>query len=228
MNYTEQQAEWITQQILQELATSKKTAAPAAAPVALNIPVGVSNRHVHLCREDMDILFGYGSTLTRSKALKQPGQYAAEEMVTLRGPKGELNKVRVLGPLRNATQVEISVADGFALGTKAPVRMSGDLLDSPGIEIIGPKGRVVKHNGMIVAWRHIHISPEEAELHGLHDGMEIDVQTNGPRGGELSHVVVRVTADAVLELHIDMEEANGVGLRNGDTVRGIKQAARHG
>ncbi len=88
----------------------------------------------------MDILFGYGSTLTRSKALKQPGQYAAEEMVTLRGPKGELNKVRVLGPLRNATQVEISVADGFALGTKAPVRMSGDLLDSPGIEIIGPKG----------------------------------------------------------------------------------------
>ena len=168
MNYTEQQAEWITQQILQELATSKKTAAPAAAPVALNIPVGVSNRHVHLCREDMDILFGYGSTLTRSKALKQPGQYAAEEMVTLRGPKGELNKVRVLGPLRNATQVEISVADGFALGTKAPVRMSGDLLDSPGIEIIGPKGRVVKHNGMIVAWRHIHISPEEAELHGLH------------------------------------------------------------
>ena len=147
MNYTEQQAEWITQQILQELATSKKTAAPAAAPVALNIPVGVSNRHVHLCREDMDILFGYGSTLTRSKALKQPGQYAAEEMVTLRGPKGELNKVRVLGPLRNATQVEISVADGFALGTKAPVRMSGDLLDSPGIEIIGPKGRVVKHNG---------------------------------------------------------------------------------
>ena len=193
MNYTEQQAEWITQQILQELATSKKTAAPAAAPVALNIPVGVSNRHVHLCREDMDILFGYGSTLTRSKALKQPGQYAAE-----------------------------------ALGTKAPVRMSGDLLDSPGIEIIGPKGRVVKHNGMIVAWRHIHISPEEAELHGLHDGMEIDVQTNGPRGGVLSHVVVRVTADAVLELHIDMEEANGVGLRNGDTVRGIKQAARHG
>ncbi|MBM1101752.1 PduL/EutD family phosphate acyltransferase, partial [Klebsiella pneumoniae] len=92
----------------------------------------------------------------------------AEDMETLRGPQGELNKVRVLGPLRNASQVEISVADGFALGTQAPVRMSGDLLDSPGIEIIGPTGRVVKHNGMIVAWRHIHISPEEAELHGLH------------------------------------------------------------
>lgn len=95
MNYTEQQAEWITQQILQELATSEKTAAPAAAPVALNIPVGVSNRHVHLCREDMDILFGYGSTLTRSKALKQPGQYAAEEMVTLRGQRRAQQSARV-------------------------------------------------------------------------------------------------------------------------------------
>ncbi|AYQ10642.1 phosphate propanoyltransferase [Escherichia coli] len=226
MNYTEQQAEWITQQILQELAARKIPAAPA--PAALDIPVGVSNRHVHLCREDMDILFGYGSTLTRFKSVKQPGQFAAEEMVILRGPKGELDKVRVLGPLRNTTQVEISVSDGFALGTKAPVRMSGDLLDSPGIEIIGPKGRVVKHNGMIVAWRHIHISPEDAELHGLRDGMEIGVQTNGPRGGVLSHVVVRVTADAVLELHIDVEEANGFGLRNGDTVRGIKQDVRHG
>lgn len=230
MNYTEQQAEWITQQILQELAARKSPAAPAsaAAPVALDIPVGVSNRHVHLCREDMDILFGYGSTLTRFKAVKQPGQYAAEEVVTLRGPKGELKNVRVLGPLRNTTQVEISVADGFALGAKAPVRMSGDLLDSPGIEIIGPKGRVVKDNGMIVAWRHIHISPQEAELHGLRDGMKIDVRIDGPRGGVLSHVVVRVTADAVLEMHIDVEEANGFGLRNGDTVRGVKQDVRHG
>lgn len=230
MNYTEQQAEWITQQILQELAARKSPAAPASAatPVALDIPVGVSNRHVHLCREDMDILFGYGSMLTRFKAVKQPGQYAAEEVVTLRGPKGELKNVRVLGPLRNTTQVEISVADGFALGAKAPVRMSGDLLDSPGIEIIGPKGRVVKDNGMIVAWRHIHISPQEAELHGLRDGMKIDVRIDGPRGGVLSHVVVRVTADAVLEMHIDVEEANGFGLRNGDTVRGVKQDARHG
>lgn len=229
MNYTEQQAEWITQQILQELAANKSPAMPEpAAPVALDIPVGISNRHVHLCREDMDILFGYGSTLTRFKAVKQPGQYAAEETVTLRGPKGEINKVRVLGPLRSTTQVEISVADGFVLGAKAPVRMSGDLLDSPGIEIIGPKGRVVKSNGTIVAWRHIHISPQEAELHGLRDGMEIDVRIDGPRGGMLSHVVVRVTADAVLEMHIDVEEANGFGLRNGDTVHGIKRDARHG
>lgn len=229
MNYTEQQAEWITQQILQELAATKRAPAPeAAAPVALDIPVGVSNRHVHLCREDMDILFGYGSTLTRFKAVKQPGQYAAEEMVTLRGPKGDVKNVRVLGPLRSTTQVEISVADGFALGVKAPVRMSGDLLNSPGIEIIGPKGRVVKQDGTIVAWRHIHISPEEAERHGLRDGMEIDVHIDSPRGGMLSHVVVRVSADAVLEMHIDVEEANGFGLRNGDTVRGVKQDVRHG
>lgn len=105
----------------------KKTAALTAATVALDIQVGVSNRHVHLCRENMNILLGYGSTLTRFKVVKQPGQYAAEEMVTLRGPKGELKKVRELGPLRNTKQVEISVAEGFTLGAKAPVHMSGDL-----------------------------------------------------------------------------------------------------
>lgn len=225
MNDTEQQAEWITRQILQELAANRS--AKTSAAVALEIPVGVSNRHVHLNREDMDILFGYGSLLTRFKAVRQPGQYAAAETVTLRGPKGELSKVRVLGPLRATTQVEISVADGFALGVSAPVRMSGDLLDSPGIEIIGPAGRVVKRQGTIVAWRHIHISPEEAKRHGLRDGMEIEIQGDGPRGGVLSHVVVRVSAEAVLELHIDVEEANGFGLRNGDIVQGIKQGARY-
>lgn len=225
MNDTEHQAEWITRQILQELTASTRPKTPASA---LAIPVGVSNRHVHLSRDDMDILFGYGASLTRFKAVRQPGQYAAAERVTLRGPKGELGKVRVLGPLRSETQVEISVADGFVLGVNAPVRMSGDLRDSQGIEIIGPAGKVVKQSGMIVAWRHIHISPEEAERHGLRDGMEIDVRSEGPRGGVLSHVVVRVSADAVLELHIDVEEANGFGLRNGDIVRGIRPGARHG
>ncbi len=222
MNYNQQQAEWITQQILQELAASTKPAD------ALTIPVGISNRHVHLSREDMDVLFGYGSTLTRMKAVKQPGQYAAEETVTLRGPKGELHKVRVLGPLRSATQIEISVSDGFALGVKAPVRMSGDLQDSPGIEIIGPNGRVMKTDGAIVAWRHIHISPQDAEAHALRDGMEIDVRIDGHRGGVLSHVVVRVSADAVLEMHIDVEEANGFGLRNGDCVTRVSTSGSQG
>lgn len=223
MNYNQQQAELITQQILQELAT-RNTRTLTDAAQTLDIPVGISNRHVHLSREDMDVLFGYGSTLTRMKAVKQPGQYAAEETVTLRGPKGELHKVRVLGPLRNSTQVEISVSDSFVLGVKAPVRMSGNLLDSPGIEIIGPCGRVTKTDGAIVAWRHIHISPTEAERYGLRDGMEIDVRIAGRRGGILSHVVVRVSADAVLEMHIDVEEANGLGLRNGDRVKRVMAA----
>ncbi|MBU9810806.1 iron-containing alcohol dehydrogenase [Rahnella sp. SL6] len=182
------------------------------------VPVGISNRHVHLCREDMDVLFGYGSTLTCLKKVRQPGQFAAEETVTLRTPKGEIANVRVLGPLRSTTQIEISVADGFVLGVKAPVRMSGDLENSPGIELVGPKGRVSKSQGTIVAWRHIHISPQEAARYGLREGMEIDLEAQGQRAGILSHVLVRISAGAVLELHIDVEEANGLGLRNGDLV----------
>jgi propanediol utilization protein len=225
MNKNQQQAEWITQQIMQELAADKNQPLLTMQQKIsqLMIPVGVSNRHIHLCREDMDVLFGYGATLTRMKAVKQPGQFAAEETVTLRTPKGDITKVRVLGPLRSSTQIEISVADSFVLGVKAPVRMSGDLQDSPGVEIIGPNGRVVKPHGTIVAWRHIHISPQEAELHNLRDGMEITIQSDGLRAGVLQHVVVRVSADAVLELHIDVEEANGFGLRNGDLVCGINQ-----
>lgn len=222
MNNNQQQAELITRQILEELARASQAAQP------LTIPVGISNRHVHLSREDMDILFGYASTLTRMKAVKQPGQYAAAETVTLRGPKGELSRVRVLGPLRSTTQVEISVADGFALGISAPLRMSGDLQDSPGIELIGPRGRVTKTAGAIVAWRHIHISPQEAARAGLRDGMEIDVRIDGQRGGILSHVVVRVSTDAVLEMHIDVEEANGFGLRNGDCVQRVTPEHQHG
>lgn len=220
MNENQLQAERITRQIMQELAVGKNrlSSTPVKEGTQLLIPVGVSNRHIHLCREDMDVLFGYGSTLTRMKAVKQPGQYAAEETVTLRTQKGDIPNVRILGPLRRSTQIEISVADSFVLGVKAPVRMSGDLHDSPGIEIVGPKGRVVKPQGTIVAWRHIHISPQEAQMHGLRDGMEIDIQADGLRAGILRHVVVRVSADAVLELHIDVEEANGFGLRNGDLV----------
>jgi putative phosphotransacetylase len=229
MNNNQQQVELITQQIIQELAARNSTfASQARRSQALDIPVGISNRHVHLSREDMDALFGCGATLTRMKAVKQPGQYAAEETVTLRGPKGELSKVRILGPLRSTTQIELSVSDGIALGIKAPLRMSGNLHDSPGIEIIGPRGRISKKNGAIVAWRHIHIPPAEAEQNGLRDGMEIDVSIDGHRGGILSHVVVRVSTDAVLEMHIDVEEANGFGLHNGDCVQHARTQYRHG
>ena len=130
----------ITRMVVEELQKQQR--------LERSTPIGVSNRHVHLDRADMDALFGPGSELTVKKMLGQPGQYASEETVTIRGPKGELSRVRVLGPLRAQTQVEISIADGFTLGVKPPVRESGQLKDTPGIEIIGPCGSVKKDSGM--------------------------------------------------------------------------------
>ncbi|MCI7472379.1 MAG: phosphate propanoyltransferase [Clostridiales bacterium] len=179
-------------------------------------PIGVSNRHIHLNRADMDALFGPGSELTVKKMLGQPGQYAAEETVTIRGPKGELNRVRVLGPLRNESQVEISIADGFVLGVKPPVRESGQLEDTPGIEIIGPKGSVKKERGVIAALRHIHMTPEIAQRLGYRDGQYVQTRIEGLRGALLCNVLVRVSEKYALEMHIDVEEANALGVKNGD------------
>lgn len=213
------QALMLTRQIMQELSATARI-----QPTRLAIPVGISNRHLHLSLADMETLFGYGATLTRMKAVKQPGQFAADQTVTLHGPKGDIAGVRVLGPLRTTTQIEISIADSFVLGVKAPVRMSGELQESAGIEILGPRGRVQAKRGTIVAWRHLHISPQQAAQHKLSDGMEIDIEAAGPRGGIMRHVRVRVSEDAVLELHIDREEANGFGLHNGDIVHRWQQA----
>ena len=179
-------------------------------------PIGVSNRHIHLDRADMDALFGPGSELTVKKMLGQPGQYAAEETVTIRGPKGELNRVRVLGPLRNETQIEISVADGFVLGVKPPVRESGQIEGTPGIEIIGPKGSVKKERGVIAALRHIHMTPEIAERLGYRDGQYVQTKIEGLRGAMLCNVLVRVSEKYALEMHIDVEEANALGVKTGD------------
>jgi putative phosphotransacetylase len=184
----------------------------------LEMPVGVSGRHVHLSRADMDVLFGPGSDLTHKKDLKQPGQFAAEETVTLQGPKGKLAKVRVLGPLRPETQIEVSVADGFALGVTPPMRLSGKLGGTPGVEIVGPAGTVKKDAGVIVAQRHIHILPDMASRFGLKNGDEVDIRIGGDRGGVLSKVVVRAVDKSALELHVDMEEANAFFLHNDDVV----------
>lgn len=178
-------------------------------------PVGVSNRHVHLNREDMDILFGKGSELTVKKMLGQPGQYAAEECVLVRGPKGEFKRVRVLGPLRSKTQIEISITDSFTLGVKAPVRESGQLDGTPGIELVGPCGTVKKSNGVIVALRHIHMTPKDAEKFGVKDGQMVRTVFGGPRGAVLNNVLIRVSDKFALEMHIDVDEANAVGTKNG-------------
>lgn len=185
----------------------------------VRVPVGISNRHVHLSRHDMDTLFGPGSELTRMKALRQPGNFAAEETVTLRGPKGELPRVRILGPLRAETQVEISVADGIRLGVKPILRISGDLDGSPGLVLVGPRGSVTLDRGAIVAWRHVHMLPEEAAKAGLSDGDIVDALVEGGRGGVMGNVVIRVAKSSVPELHVDVEEANAFCLHNNDMVR---------
>ncbi|WP_206460693.1 phosphate propanoyltransferase [Anaerovorax sp. IOR16] len=189
---------------------------------SITIPVGVSNRHVHLCRSDMDILFGKGSQLTKIKELRQPGQFAAEEIVTLIGPKGQFEKVRVLGPLRAQTQVELSLSDTYALGVKAPVRESGKLEGTPGIEIIGPKGGIIKSQGTIVASRHIHMPPSVASKLGLKDRDFVDVEIGTERGAILKNVLLRVSDQDALEMHLDMDEANAVNVKNNENVRIIK------
>lgn len=187
------------------------------------IPIGVSNRHVHLSRKDLDILFGDGYELTKLKDLKQPGQYASEELVTIRGPKGKIDRVRILGPLRNETQVEISLTDGFKLGIKPPVRESGKLKGSAGIEIIGPKGSIVKSQGAIAALRHIHMTPETANKLNLSDKDIVQVEVPGERRGILGNVLVRVSDKYALEMHIDVDEANAFKIKNNDTVKIVKK-----
>ncbi|WP_312794791.1 phosphate propanoyltransferase [Tianweitania sp.] len=220
----------ITRSVLDEivarlLAQGLKAAAEAAPKSDTSnndpwlVPIGVSNRHIHLSRSDMDALFGPGSNLTRMGALKQPGQYAAEETLVLRGPKGQIAKVRVLGPLRKETQIEISIADGFTLGIKPPMRMSGKLEQSAGVELVGPYGTVKKESGVIVALRHIHMLPSEAERLGLKNGDEVDVVIDGVRGGVMNHVTIRAAEASIPEMHIDVEEANAFGLKNNVLVR---------
>lgn len=185
------------------------------------VPVGVSNRHVHLSEEHIDILFGQGHKLTPIKDLSQPGQFACEEVVTLIGPKGVIENVRVLGPARKETQVELSTTDSFKLGVKPPVRDSGDLNGTPGVELVGPAGRIQLQEGVIIAARHIHMNPEDAKKFGVKDGDHVLVHVNGSRGGILERVLVRVSPKYALDMHVDTDEANAFGLRNGDMVEVI-------
>lgn len=184
------------------------------------IVVGVSNRHVHLSQEDLEVLFGEGYELHPIKDLKQPGQYAAEEVVTLVGPKGSIEKVRVLGPVRKETQIEISQTDAFKLGVKAPVRDSGDLDGTPGIKIVGPKGEVETKKGLILAKRHIHMLPEDAETYGVKDkDLVYVVVESGDRKLIFGDVLVRVSPKYALEFHVDTDEANAALIKTGDIVK---------
>jgi len=183
------------------------------------IVVGVSNRHVHLSKEDLEVLFGKGYQLTPVKDLRQPGQFAAKETVTIVGPKGAIENVRVLGPIRKETQVEISRTDAFKLGLNPPVRDSGDLDGTPGIVIVGPAGVVVKNRGVILAKRHIHMHPKDAQHYGVKDKDIVRVIVEkGERRLIFDDVLVRVREDFALEFHVDTDEANAAMLNNGDLV----------
>ncbi|KLO25066.1 MULTISPECIES: phosphate propanoyltransferase [unclassified Marinitoga] len=183
------------------------------------IIVGVSNRHVHLSKEDLEVLFGEGYELHPIKDLKQPGQYAAEEVVTLVGPKGKIERVRVLGPVRKETQIEISQTDAFKLGVKPPVRDSGDLDGTPGIKIVGPKGEVETKKGLILAKRHIHMLPEDAEKYNVKDKDLVYVAIEkGDRKLIFGDVLIRVSPKYALEFHVDTDEANAALIKTGDEV----------
>ncbi len=203
--------------ILKLLLEAAQAAAPAQEPDG--IPVGVSNRHLHLSQADQDVLFGAGYQMTPIKDLSQPGQFACKETVTICGPKGAIEKVRVLGPVRSKTQVEILTGDGFKLGVSAPARQSGDLAGTPGITIVGPKGSVQTAEGLIVAQRHIHMTLQDAAKYGVHDGQVVDIEVEGPRGGTYANVIVRANDTSALECHLDTEEANAMNVNSSTKIK---------
>ena len=182
------------------------------------IPVGVSVRHVHLSRADTDALFGAGYELTRKRDVTQPGQFVTRETVDLVGPKGEIRNVAIIAPLRKQTQVELARTDAFTLGVSPPLRESGKLDGTPGITLRGPAGTLAIASGVIVAHRHVHMSPEQAKAYGVADQSMIEVRIDGDREMTMGDVIVRINPEYTLDLHIDTDEANAAGLTSDSVV----------
>jgi putative phosphotransacetylase len=188
----------------------------------MEVTVGISNRHIHLTEEDFKILFGEDATLEVEKPINQPGQFASKSFVTLKTEKSEIEHVRVLGPCRSYTQIEISKTDARKLGITPPVRESGDIKDSSPITLIGPNGTLEKKEGCIIADRHIHILPAQVKQYDLEGIDEVAVLTKGEKGGILYHVKLRVSENSYFEMHIDTDDANAHLLQNGSLVQIIK------
>ena len=183
----------------------------------LFVPVEASGRHVHLTENQARTLFGHG--LTSERPLSQPGQFLARERVTLVGPKGELRNVAVLGPARKEAQVEVSLTDGKALGIRPPVRLSGEVADSPGCILEGPRGQLRLDRGVIAARRHIHLTPEEGNRFGVRDRQAVRLQVFTDRPVVFADTVVRIHPDFAAAVHLDYDEANACGFRPGDLGR---------
>ena len=179
------------------------------------VKVGISNRHVHLCDADFRTLFGYEAPQVY-KMVRQRGEFAAKESVTVVGPKGRFERVRVMGPNRSASQVELSATDARALGVKAPMAQSGQLAQAAPVTIIGPEGQVECEHAAIIAGRHIHMSPSDAAALRLEDQDRVSVQFDGDRAARLDNFLVRVKDSYLLELHLDTDEGNAVSARSGD------------
>lgn len=176
------------------------------------VPVGLSNKHLHLTEEHIEVLFGKGHKLTPKKDLVQPGQFASEEKVDIVGPKGTLKGIRVLGPARPQTQVEMAMTDARTIGIKAPIRESGKLDGTPGCKLIGPEGEVELESGVMIALRHVHLSPEQAIEAGVKDKDIVSLKVEGERGLTFDNVLVRSGDTHEKECHLDTDEGNAAGL----------------
>lgn len=194
------------------------SAAGGARPASLKrtVSIGVSSRHLHLQPDHVAALFGRGHRLTKMRDLVQPDQFACKETVMLIGPKGKIDKVRVLGPERKQTQIEASVTDLMALGVDAPLRLSGNLAGSAPMKIRGTRGMVEIKEGLIIAHRHLHINSGEASRYGIKTADRVNIRTTGSRPVVFEDVIVRAGDDHMTEFHLDTDEANAAGVKNGD------------
>ena len=180
------------------------------------IPVSGSNRHMHISAAHLEAIFGKGYQLQNMKDLSQPGQFAAKECVKVVGPKGEKDGIRILGPVRPSTQIELLASDCYSLGVDIKVRNSGDTAGTPGLEIVGPAGRVKIGEGAVVAARHIHMHTSEAKRFGYKDKDKVSVRIDGERGITMHNVLIRVHDEYALDMHIDLDEMNAANIKNGD------------
>jgi len=209
----------VVQEVLQRLLPAMPRIDESGIPVLIN----VSNRHLHITEEDLETLFGRGAELEKLRDLMQPGEFASKSLVTLAGPNGVIRDVRILGPVRSYTQVEISITDSFQLGIKSPlIRDSGAHDGTPGIIVAGPCGAVTLRKGVILAQRHIHMHTGDAERFGFKDGDWARVRIEGPRALVLEKVLVRVKSTYAFEMHVDIDEANASALKSGDYGRILK------
>jgi len=205
------QIELISKRVLEELTKESNE-------YKFGVSVGVSNRHLHLSESDKNKLFGTDTKLTVLKELSQPGQYACNETVTIKTEKGEIKNVRILGPFRSETQVEISRSDSRKLRINPPVRNSGDLKNTTPITLIGPKGSIDLPYGCIIATRHLHMTEEDAKRYSVKNNQIVSVKVRGDKAGVMGNVTCKVNKDYYLELHIDTDDANAFNISNKDIL----------